>query len=352
MSCYACGAVIDCSEFGGITLDLPPSVGFFATQNYSFLLDCPPGYFCFPGFYPIVITIPSTDIPPVNQTGDRFSIYGCQGMVSVQIPVGISNAATQQLVNGLFAQWAFQEAQCRLKKSPAPGIPPPTRIPTGKGNRTDVYNEIECFTAHCVPESAGDPKTDCVDTHTFHTTLFDATDAQIAAAQAQVNALATDQATRLATAALTCGVCNAVLHDFKVCPTDGTKVASATIPAGTYCTLTGTQFQMDSMASIALTNQLTALLTGLGCTCPGAVIGGGVNGHDITIAAPCGMVQATWNLNSPTGPFAISPSFNPEVQWCNFNAAGYPCTHPALNSDLFSSIFPLSHLKQFIAAHP
>ncbi len=327
MSCYACGAVIDCSEFGGITLDLPPSVGFFATQNYSFLLDCPPGYFCFPGFYPIVITIPSTDIPPVNQTGDRFSIYGCQGMVSVQIPPGLSQFQTQQLVNGLFSQWAFQEAQCRNKKSPAPGIPPPTRIPTGKGNRTDVYNEIECFTAHCVPENAGDPKTQCVDTHTFHTTLFDATDAQIAAAQAQLNAMATDQATREANAALLCGVCNAALHVSQDCAGFPGLTVDVDVPAGMFCFPVGSpQLQADAAAAVYATNRLHDLSAGLGCPCPGPTINP-VNGI-ITNVCAC---QYTWNVNCPflvpIGPGSVDL----RVTKCNCDG------HPLVG---YSELFP------------
>lgn len=332
MSCYACGAIIDCGQFGGIQADLAPSTGFFATQDYTFLLDCPPGYLCFPGFWPVVITIPATDIPEIIITdGGNFSIYGCQGLVTAQIPVGISQAQTQAIVNNLFRTWALQEAQCRNITNPGPGIPPPTLI-RGRGTRTDLTNSEQCYTAHCVPDSAGEARTFCSEAGAETLTLFDASPDQISAAQAQLNQTALAEAQRQATALLTCGVCNAALHVFQACAGDPSKVVDVDIPAGAYCFPVGSpQAQADAAAQVAAVNQLNALLVGLGCPCPGPTI----NPATGVVSNVCAC-QYTWNLNAPTGPFGIGPgSFDPRVQKCNFDG------NPILPGTL-SILFPFS----------
>jgi hypothetical protein len=301
--------VIDCHEFGGITADLSPSVGFFAQQSYSFLLDCPPGYLCFPGFYPIVITIPPIDIPPVTQTGDRFSIYGCQGMVSAPIPFGISVFATQQIVNGLFAQWAFQEAQCRLKKSPAPGIPPPTLIPTGK-KRTDVGNTPQSFTAHCTPDNAGTPKTATQAAGTITETLFNATPDQIAEAQARVNAVALDQATKDANSQLLCGVCNVEAAGTAECPGFPGISSHLVIPAGKYCQIGGIQGQQDAKAQADLINGLASLQQGLGCICR-TTVNNTARTLSVTCPATIFLVTQNGSIIPPPSLFSFGPADSP-----------------------------------------
>jgi len=310
MSCYSCGAIIDCGEFGGITPDLAPSRGFFATQGYTFILDCPPGYSCFPGYWPRVIDIPKDTIPEVIVTdGGNFSIYGCQGMVTVPIPIGISQAQTQLLVNNLFETWAFQQAQCKNKTSPGPGIPAPTLI-TGN-TRTDVNSTEQCYTAHCNPESSGSPKSFCTPPGYMGATLFNATPDQIAAAQAQFNAAALDFATKSATTQLTCGVCNAFLHTFQACAGDPSKVAVVDIPAGKYCepAATGIQERVDALASIDAVTQLNAALIGMGCVCPGPTIDGALTVYNVCVC------QYRWSIGNAYTTLVNIGAFNANNQW-------------------------------------
>lgn len=312
MSCYACGAIIDCAEFGGVHGDLAPSTGFFATQGYSFLLDCPPGYVCFPGFWPRVIDIPAKDIPPVYPDGSFFSIYGCQGMVTAPIPIGISAAETQLIVNNLFQTWALRQAQCANKKSPAPGIPAPTLITGNK--QIDVYSTQQTYTAHCNPESSGDPKTVVVPAGYMGATLWNPTPAQIAAAQAQFDAAALGFATKQATSQLTCGVCNAFLHTFQACAGDPGKVAVVDIPAGKYCepSSTGIQQRVDALASIDAVTQLNAALIGMGCACPGPTIDGALSVFNVCVCL------YTWSYGSFFQNVAIGPGgFNANTQHLN-----------------------------------
>ena len=111
--CFNCGAVIDCLEFGGIISDVSPSNGFYAQQDYTFLIDCPVGYVCFEGIFPIVITIPKDGIPGITiGQGGTMSLLGCQSLISATIPVGASASDIQELANSLFQQWALQQAQC------------------------------------------------------------------------------------------------------------------------------------------------------------------------------------------------------------------------------------------------
>jgi len=188
------------------------------------------------------------------------------------------------MVNDLFHTWALRQAQCINKTSPGPGIPPPTRI-VGNTN-TVVWSTEQCYTAHCNPSSSGADQTVCAPARYMGATLFNATPEQIAAAQAQFNAVALDYATKTATQQLTCGVCNAFLHTFQACAGDPSKVAVVDIPAGKYCepAATGIQARVDSLASIDAATQLNAALVGQGCPCPGPTVDGSLT---VTNVCPC-----------------------------------------------------------------
>lgn len=263
MSCFACADIIDCVEFGGIISDVSPANGFFATQDYTFLIDCPPGYICFPGTFPVIITIPKGDIPGVTITpGGTMSLRGCQSMIRVTIPIGASFFQIQALANTLFSQWAFQEAQCRAKMT----IPAPTFV-GGRHTRTDVTNSEQCFTAHCTPDSAGAPSQQCVEPGQYSVTLFDASPDQIADTQTRLNANALKEATDSATGLLKCGVCNAEQAGSQFCPSNPGLNSHLVIPAGKYCLIGGNQVTQDTKAKADLINGLAALQAGLGCVC-------------------------------------------------------------------------------------
>lgn len=67
------------------------------------------------------------------------------------------------------------------------------------------------------------------------------------------------------TCRLMIGSCNVEVHGFASCPGDPGKVASITIPQGTYCE--DTQQAADDRASRELFNQLQSALRALGCAC-------------------------------------------------------------------------------------
>lgn len=314
MSCQSCGAVIDCGDFGGIQTDLAPSRGFFATQDYSFLLDCPAGYFCFPGYWPRVITVTKDKIPGVTITdGGEMCLLSCGGMVCKGIPIGATPAEVQAIANSLFASYAAATAACiNTGTGPAPGVPPPTRIPAG--SRVDVTNDEQCFTAHCVPDSAGPPVTECVEPGQYSTTLYDASPAQIAATKAQFNASALQEATASAQGLLLCGVCSDQQAGTAFCPGNPGLNSHAVIPAGKYCDPPHSDpFNVNAKAQADLINQLAALQAGLGCLCTV-----GLTLATKTILSNC---NACWNIVNPdTGhPIPVPNSM------CSLGANFNPC---------------------------
>lgn len=324
MSCEACSAVIDCAEFGGVVGDLAPSGGFFATQDYTFLLDCPPGFLCFPGFYPRIITIPGDTIPEMLCDGGNCFLKGCLSMIRVQAPLD-NPFNFRRLVDFGFSQWAQQQATCINRDTgPGPGLPAPILIP--KANRTNLTNEERCFTAHCTPESSGPPVTQCVEPGQYNLTLFDATLDQILAAQAQLNANALKEATDSANGLITCGVCNTELHRSQTCAGDPSKIVSAIVPAGKYCLPVGSaQGAVDALASTDIVNQLNALLVGLSCACPGPT----VNGFQ-QVSNTCLCIY-TWTVNGVgQGNVNIGTNFDAPSQYLGDH--GFPLPSPATST--------------------
>ncbi len=120
MSCYACAEVIDCREFGGIQPDLAPSVGFFALQPYSVEVECPPGYYCFPGEFPVIMTFEPTDIPSVTiiPGGDsRMCLMGCLSMICRTVPADSTTDEEQAIANEVFTDWVAQQAFCNSTRN-------------------------------------------------------------------------------------------------------------------------------------------------------------------------------------------------------------------------------------------
>lgn len=122
--CQGCKAVIECND----PSDFAASQGFFPTQGYSFLMDCPPGYVCLEGVFPRVIFIDKDQIPTI-QVPPGVSILrlqGCQSVITGTIGQNFTAAQIQAVVNAMFLAWAQQEANCaNLKLMPAPVKQPP-----------------------------------------------------------------------------------------------------------------------------------------------------------------------------------------------------------------------------------
>jgi hypothetical protein len=117
IECPVC-TVIDCCVPSG--LDDYLLVGQSVLNNsVSIAFDCPEGYVCDPGVYPIVITIPRgrlrwspPPIPPINP----LRLNCCDGVIIRSIPEGISQSAYQVILQDMADEWARREAGCEEKR--------------------------------------------------------------------------------------------------------------------------------------------------------------------------------------------------------------------------------------------
>lgn len=320
MSCQTCGIVLDCPSDGNPE-DITIMTGAYATNPFLVTVDCPAGYYCVPGIFPIVIN-PGTP-PPITFGDGIIFLQSCSGPVIRRITPGMGPLDIQALITQAQQEWARRQALCIVFQGGGggnPNIPPPTRIPsTPAGGRVDVNNTEQCFTAYC-PDLTN--ATRCTAANTVGVTLFNPTPEQIAQTQAEVNQLALSGAQTAAQKALACGICNSALHYFAACPGDPSKVADVDIPAAKYCVATGTpngQDIVDAKANVDANNQASSILTGQGCACTITVTGGGGPG---VINSPCHLC-GTWNLNSPFF-ICIGPgAFDPEAQFEFWNGSSY-----------------------------
>lgn len=104
---------------------------FFNGTPLSFLVTCPPGYYCAPGSFPTTFTYPpgtfSFPIPPAGAGNPIvLSMKGCSSTVTIVLPstatLAEQNAAAQQIFN----QIAIQQVQCDAIAS----LPPGSKLPS------------------------------------------------------------------------------------------------------------------------------------------------------------------------------------------------------------------------------
>lgn len=246
----------------------------FFNDQFTFILDCPPGYRC--AFRPPPIIIPPHTLPPIIPQNGILRLNCCQSPLTATIPPGATQAQIAGIVSNLFYQCALQQAQCNIIAG-GPGIgPPPVRVIGPTRAPVTVYNTQQCFTAFCSVLPTGSV-TICTPPGTFNLVAASGTPADIAVAQAEVNNWAfldaENQAVQQAQAS--CSVCNSFLHGVSSCPGNPGLTCSINIPANKYCAPMGTpQAQVDAQASADLTNQLQACLASLGCSCSGPTVSG------------------------------------------------------------------------------
>ncbi len=86
----------------------------YATQGFSFVVNCPPGYYCQPGLFPRTVTIPKEDIPPVIVPDEGGPVYlqGCSSMITRTIPPNATAAQVNAIVLSMQQEWAQQQATC------------------------------------------------------------------------------------------------------------------------------------------------------------------------------------------------------------------------------------------------
>ena len=107
----------------------------YATQAYSFVLDCPSDLFCPPGYFPVTVTIPPTQIPPVivPPGATVLTMQGCSSLITASIPAGANSTQIAAIVAGMQQQWAYQQAWCNVRRN-IPKQPKQLTLPTACAN--------------------------------------------------------------------------------------------------------------------------------------------------------------------------------------------------------------------------
>jgi len=123
-----CADISGVGPFSALTIYSLQDALFFNGTELSFIVDCPVGYTCDPGTFPIEFRYPPGRfyIPPPDPIPGFpivISLQGCSSMVSLVLPSGSTqaaiSAASQQVINQVAAQQALCDAQQIAKKNPA-----------------------------------------------------------------------------------------------------------------------------------------------------------------------------------------------------------------------------------------
>ena len=182
----------------------------YATQDFSFVINCPPGYYCRPGQFPVTViigkdTIPPVTVPPnITTTGGPIILRSCSGFITGVVTIGTTPGALGLILQSMQERWAQQQALCDVIS----GLTP---LPAGLVET--VGNDEQCYTTingTCPPgEVQQTPVTVCIAADTFTQDLTMPTVAQYQAAKATLNAEALLKAQNQAEAMQVCGWKNA-----------------------------------------------------------------------------------------------------------------------------------------------
>ena len=122
-----CADISGVGPFSALTIYSLQDALFFNGTELSFIVDCPVGYTCDPGTFPIEFKYPPGRfyIPPPDPIPGFpivIALQGCSSMVSLVLPSGSSpesiSAASQQVINEVAAQQAQCDAKQIAKKNP------------------------------------------------------------------------------------------------------------------------------------------------------------------------------------------------------------------------------------------
>lgn len=97
--------------------DLDYGSAIYPTQGFSFVVNCPPGYFCRPGIFPVTITIDKSRIPPViipppGPNGNPVTLQSCSGTITRIIPPNATPTQIQVIAGQMQYTWAQEQATC------------------------------------------------------------------------------------------------------------------------------------------------------------------------------------------------------------------------------------------------
>lgn len=178
----------------------------YATQGFSFVVNCPPGYYCRPGQFPVTVvigkdTIPPVTVPPdITTTGGPVILRSCSGFITGIVIPGSSQSGLQIILQSMQQRWAQEQALCDVIS----GLTP---LPAGLTET--VGNDEQCYTTvdgTCPPgEVQKTPITTCIPADTFTQDLLMPTVAQYQAAKAVLNAEAALKAQGQAEGQQVCG---------------------------------------------------------------------------------------------------------------------------------------------------
>ncbi len=182
----------------------------YATQGFSFVIDCPVGYYCKPGLFPVTVTIPKSEIPPVNvppnigNTGGTIILRGCSGFITGIVTRGSGAGGIAVAIGSMQHGWALMQARCNV----IAGL-----IPLPAGLAVEVGNDQECFSTSSSTCPGGQVQeaviTSCIPPDTFTIELTAPSTEQVQAAKAALNNKAALQAQLAAEAQQICGWFNA-----------------------------------------------------------------------------------------------------------------------------------------------
>lgn len=130
-TCQTC-VRIDCVNEPDLTAYNFQLNAFYSPQ-YTFVVSCPPGKVCQPGFYPVTITYPPgtfiVTLPDPISPGPNpgpVTIQCCKTQLSTPIPAGATSQQILDLASNLARQCAQQQADCdAASKPPAHNVPIP-----------------------------------------------------------------------------------------------------------------------------------------------------------------------------------------------------------------------------------
>lgn len=207
--------------------DLAIGGGIFSLVGYSFVVSCPPGFYCFVNQQTVTFpsnVIPPVVVPPLSGAFITLRLQGCLSLIVRVLPASATPAQIAAAAASMQAEWAAQQAICNVISpppgggpgTPQPPAPPPKANPPpgpgpGSGTppgttvpRVDLRNTAQTFTASCIPPLVGPSVTKTVPAGTYAQTIYNATAAQIAFVQGILNTQALTQAAFLANSALVC----------------------------------------------------------------------------------------------------------------------------------------------------
>lgn len=309
--CLACAPALICSD----PADLAPTGGYYATQDYIEVVNCPPGYKCQFGSArrTIIHKVGIPKVPRIPGT-TTLTLKGCLYVITRTLALDATQAEFEAAAASMQAEWAAQQAQCQPPNTPDNPYPPPTPRNPNRPVCVNVENTVQSYTANCPNPGCGPPVTRSTAAGTYQ--QLECNPTLVAAVQAALNAQALADATAAANGALSCTGGNSFLASTGFCASNPLIWFHAEIPECTYDG-GGDVLLANAQASADLNAQIKAGLIALGCTCPGPTPPAA--GYGFIPGTPGCTYYYAWNRNSPFL-IGIGPSgFDPAAAFYAFN---------------------------------